>query len=454
MTDFPAHLFKSYDIRGIVDQDLTDHLVAHIGAGVAEVCSAKTVVIGEDIRESSKRFADVLSLSMRTSGCTVIRLGLCGTEEVYHATVAQNADAGLMVTASHNPIDYNGIKIVRKGAKPFRPAEDMTALKSYVEKRFDRQPNLEIASEEILLQDKSDYVQKMLSFVDFPHMKLLKIVVNSGNGASGPTLDALAEHLPFELIRIHHTPDGTFPNGIPNPILVENREATAKAVRVHGADFGVAWDGDFDRCFLFDDQGNFISNYYLLGLLSKTMLNQEKGGTIVQDVRQLWDTSDIINKAGGRGIFSQVGHGYYKQKMREENAIMGGEISGHFYFRDFHFCDSGMIPWLLVAQMLSQSGESLSSLVGERQRQFPSSEEINQPLSGKTAETLEKIKAHYTAQSGQIETLDGVSVTFDDWRFNVRPSSNEPLLRLNLEAKTEDMVTQKLDEVQNLIETL
>lgn len=448
---FPAHLFKSYDIRGIVDKDLTDDLVALVGAGVAEITAAKSIVIGEDVRASSGRFADVLSRAIRAAGVEVIRLGLCGTEEVYHGVAQHGAGAGIMVTASHNPIEYNGLKIVRADAKPFTADTDMPTLKEFCAALWGDFTVGEVVASERVEADKSDYVAKLLSFVDATKLKPLKIVVNAGNGCAGPAWDALAAKLPFEVVRVHHTPDGDFPNGIPNPILVENRAATADAMRAHSADFGVAWDGDFDRCFLFDDKGDFLSNYYLMGILARQLLASEAGGTVVQDVRQQWDTTAVIKDMGGKSTFSKVGHGHYKQVMRAHNAIMGGEISGHFYFRDFHFCDSGMVPVLLVAAMLSERNERLSDVVEARRGMYPSSEEINQPLKGNTQDTLDKIRSYYKDLGAEIDVLDGVSVAFSDWRFNVRPSANEPLLRLNLEATSKALVVEKLDEVQGLI---
>jgi len=448
---FPAHLFKSYDIRGIVDTDLTDALVALVGAGVVDVTAAKSVVIGEDVRASSKRFADVLSAAVRAAGANVIRLGLCGTEEVYHGVAQHAAGAGIMVTASHNPIEYNGLKIVRAEAKPFSAEGDMPKLKAFCAARWGDFSVGEPVGSERYFEDKSNYIEKLLSFVDAAELKPLKVVVNAGNGCAGPAWDALAARLPFEVVRVHHAPDGNFPNGIPNPILVENRAVTADAVVAAGADFGVAWDGDFDRCFLFDDKGEFVSNYYLMGILAKALLADEAGGTVVQDIRQQWDTTAVITEAGGQAAFSKVGHGHYKKVMRAHNAIMGGEVSGHFYFRDFHFCDSGMVPVLLVAAMLSAHAEKLSDVVSARRELYPSSEEINQPLKGNTQDTLEKIRSYYKDLGGEIDVLDGVSVAFEDWRFNVRPSANEPLLRLNLEAKSEALVAAKLAEVLGLI---
>ncbi len=452
--DFPTHLFKSYDIRGVVDADLTDALVALVGTGVIDVTGAKSVVIGEDVRASSKRFADVLSAAVRAAGADVVRLGLCGTEEVYHGVAQHAAGAGIMVTASHNPIEYNGLKIVRAEAKPFSAEEDMPKLKEFCAVRWGDFSVGKAVGEERYFEDKSNYVEKLLSFVDGIKLKPLKVVVNAGNGCAGPAWDALAVQLPFEVVRVHHAPDGNFPNGIPNPILVENRAATADTVVASGADFGVAWDGDFDRCFLFDDKGEFVSNYYLMGILAKALLADEAGGTVVQDIRQQWDTTAVITEAGGQATFSKVGHGHYKKVMRAHNAIMGGEVSGHFYFRDFHFCDSGMVPVLLVAAMLSANGEKLSDVVSARRDLYPSSEEINQPLKGNTQDTLEKIRSYYKDLEAEIDVLDGISVAFSDWRFNVRPSANEPLLRLNLEAKTEALVTAKLAEVQGLIDAL
>ena len=456
----PLTAFKAYDIRGIIGDDLTDEMIPYIGEGIAHITQAKTIAIGHDVRETSPHFAQLLTSALTRIGVTVYNLGLSGTEETYFASFNGAPDgtpieAGIMVTASHNPIEYNGMKIVRHNGLPFSADEDMPALKNFVAENMATNTRKEAASTSgqiIDMRDKSRYISNLLSYINVAALKPLKIVVNAGNGCAGPVVDLLEKKLPFELIKAHNQPDGTFPNGIPNPLLPENREATTAAIRQQNADFGVAWDGDFDRCFVFDHEGNFVSNYYLLSLLAKYMLTKTPGAAIVYDPRLVWNTVNTVTQAGGKPIACKVGHGYFKKVMRAENAIFGGEVSGHFYFKDFACCDSGMIPFLIVAQMLSQSDLSLKDMVAQQQSQFPASDESNRPLAGDVQQTLAHIEAHYAEKADNIDKLDGLSIAFDTWRFNVRPSSNEPLLRLNVEAKDSATLTAKETEVAELIQ--
>lgn len=441
--------FKAYDIRGRVPDELNPDLAYRLGLAYADAFQPKRVALGRDVRLSSAELLNALAHGLVARGVEVVDIGLCGTEEVYFASFQPGIDGGIMVTASHNPMDYNGMKLVRGGAVPIsgdtglRQLEAMTAASAAVaptgfapRTEHDYRP---------------DYVRHLLGYVDARALKPLKIVVNAGNGSAGQVIDALAPHLPIEFIRIHHEPDGRFPHGIPNPLLPENRAATADAVRAHGADFGVAWDGDFDRCFLFDEHGGFIEGYYIVGLLAEAMLRREPGAKIIHDPRLTWNTVDVVRAAGGIPVESKTGHAFIKERMRAENAVYGGEMSAHHYFRDFAYCDNGNIPWLLVAALISTSGATLSELIRSRQAAFPASGEINRKVSDIKA-TIARIEAHY-ASGGQVEKIDGLSIAYPDWRFNLRGSNTEPVLRLNVESRGDAALMQaKTAELLALID--
>ncbi|MBR9813389.1 phosphomannomutase [bacterium] len=424
--------FKAYDIRGKVPDDLSPALAYRIGKAYAKQLQPKRVVLGHDVRDSSEPLQNALALGLVEAGVEVFDIGLCGTEEVYFATFHYDMDGGIMVTASHNPLGYNGMKLVREQSKPISGdtgLKDIEALAA-----ADTQHPPVATAPQTPLNHRSDYVQHLLGYLDdVDTLAPLKIVVNAGNGGAGVVIDALAEHLPFEFIRIHHVPDPTFPNGIPNPLLPENRAATAEAVRNHGADFGVAWDGDFDRCFLFDENARFIEGYYIVGLLAKALLAKEPGGKIIHDPRLTWNTVDEVRAAGGEPIMSKTGHAFIKERMRAENAVYGGEMSAHHYFRDFAYCDNGNIPWLMVAELISKARKPLSQLVDERIAAYPASGEINRKVADADA-TITAIEAEFAA-GGQIDRTDGLSVDFDNWRFNLRKSNTEPVIRLNVESR-------------------
>src|SRR3546814_645639 len=358
-------------------------------------------------------------------------LGLCGTEEVYFAAFQDGVDGGVMVTASHNPIEYNGLKLVRAGARPISGDSGLRELETAVARSIERPGGKAVATPTSF---RDEYVQHLLGYLDRPALKPLKIAVNPGNGGAGLMVDAIAPHLPFTIERLHAEPDGRFPNGIPNPLLPENRIATRDFVRSTDADFGVAWDGDFDRCFLFDEHGDFIEGYYIVGLLAEAMLKREPGAKIIHDPRLSWNTIDMVTAAGGEPVQSKTGHAFIKERMRAENAIYGGEMSAHHYFRDFAYCDKGTIPWLLVAQLISESGRTLSQLVGERMRRFPASGEINRKV-GDIATVLADVERHYASAAQGIDHTDGLSIEYADWRFNLRGSNTEPVLRLNVESR-------------------
>lgn len=449
----PRHpAFKAYDIRGKLPHELNTQIAYHIGRGLAVTTGAKRVVLGMDSRLSSPQLLAATAAGLAAQGAQAFSLGLCGTEEVYHATGAHGYDLGIMVTASHNPAEYNGMKFLKKGGAPFTHDADIPALNDFVMQN-QHLPAPTALTLPPAVNHREAYIAHLLELAPGANDKPRHIVINAGNGAAGPTADALLKHLPnLSVTRVHHTPDGTFPNGIPNPLLPQNRASTADAVKQHNASLGIAWDGDFDRCFLYDEHGTFISNYYICSLLARALLAKEAGATITHDPRQYWDTKHTIESLGGTALISRVGHGYIKPQMREHNAIFGGEISGHFYFRDFFFCDTGMLPWLLILELMNSSGKTLSQLVAEHATAAPASDEINFITQTPAKQIMEHLKTHYLAQGAQLETVDGISLAFPTWRTNIRSSSNEPLLRLNVEAKTEQELSTRLAELTQHIE--
>ncbi|WP_284692178.1 phosphomannomutase [Pinirhizobacter soli] len=442
--------FKAYDIRGRIPDQLNPDIAYRIGRAFARAVGTGSVVVGYDIRLDSPKLAEAVSNGLRDEGCDVVDIGLGGTEEVYFQTAHRGSIGGIMVTASHNPIDYNGMKLVRDGAKPISGDTGLKDIEKLVEANDfgDARPRGGHTSD----HDKSAYIQHLLTYVDRDALKPLKIVVNAGNGGAGAVIDLLAPHLPFEFIRINHEPDGSFPNGIPNPLLIENRDATAKAVIESGADFGIGWDGDFDRCFLFDARGSFIEGYYIVGLLGAQLVEKNPGGKVIHDPRLTWNTIEMVQDAGGTAIESKTGHAFIKERMRAEDAVYGGEMSAHHYFRDFAYCDSGMIPWLLVAERVCKLGTSLESMLAERMKTFPCSGEINFKVSDAKA-IVAKIEQHFAGDKPRVDRTDGVSMEFADWRFNIRSSNTEPLLRLNVETRSNlPLLKQRTEELRGMIE--
>lgn len=442
--------FKAYDIRGRVPDELDERLARRIGVALAAQLGPGPVVLGRDVRPSSPGLQQALSDGLRSQGRDVVDIGLCGTEEVYFQTAHLGAAGGVMVTASHNPMDYNGMKLVREQARPISGDSGLFAIRDFADAHDDA---IESVSGDLRqYPDKSAYIEHLLGYIDHKQLRPLKIVTNPGNGGAGLVIDELAPHLPFEFIRIQHAPDGRFPNGIPNPLLPENRAATAEAVREHGADFGIAWDGDFDRCFFFDADGRFIEGYYLVGLLASALLARSPGEKIIHDPRLQWNTVEMVDRAGGVPIISKTGHAFIKERMRAENAAYGGEMSAHHYFRDFAYCDSGMIPWLLIAELVSRTGMPLAAMVEDRMQAFPCSGEINFRVEDANA-TIDRILAHFSALSPTIDHTDGLSADFGDWRFNLRSSNTEPLLRLNVESRGDPRLMQaRTNEISRLIE--
>ena len=447
MTSLPC--FKAYDIRGRVPDELDETLARKIALAMAAQLEPGPVVLGRDVRLSSPALQAALADGFHAAGREVIDIGVGGTEEVYFHTDHLGAAGGVMVTASHNPMDYNGMKLLREGSRPISGDSGLFAIRDFAASHHEAIPAGVATPRK--MTDKSAYIAHLLGYVQRDRLKPLKIVVNAGNGGAGMVVDQLAPHLPFEFIRLQHEPDGHFPNGIPNPLLPECRDVTAAAVRAHRADFGVAWDGDFDRCFFFDADGRFIEGYYLVGLLATALLARHPGGKIIHDPRLTWNTIEMVLAAGGIPVLSKTGHAFIKERMRAENAIYGGEMSAHHYFREFAYCDSGMIPWLLIADLMSASGQTLAEMVDDRIRAFPCSGEINFKVADANAAT-EQVLAHYTGQTPALDHTDGISADFGDWRFNLRSSNTEPLLRLNVESRGDiALMRERTEEISALI---
>ncbi len=445
-----AEAFKSYDVRGRLGVDLDPDLAYRIGRAFAQVLTPGVVVVGRDVRDSSPVLQTAVIRGLCDEGVDVIDLGLCGTEEVYFATDHFAAGGGLMVTASHNPIDHNGIKMVREGARPISGETGLNEMRDLALAGFGpakgqgsvRQDNPRVA-----------YADRVLSFLPVDGLRPLRIVANAGNGAAGPTLDALVArgNLPFDVIRLHHDPDSTFPNGIPNPLLPENRPATARAVLAAGTDMGVAWDGDFDRCFFFDQTGAFIDGEYVVALLAQAALAVEPGARIVHDPRVMWNTVDVVRRAGGVPVAARTGHAHLKAAMRAHDAAYGGEMSAHHYFRRFMYCDSGMIPFLLVAGLVSRSDVPLSAMVADMQAAFPSSGEINFALSDVEG-AVAAFEATYLPLAETVDRLDGLSLEMGAWRVNLRRSNTEALLRLNVETRGDRaLLNARVAEISDLL---
>lgn len=431
--------FKAYDIRGRLGVDLDATIAHRIGRAFAQALPAQRVVIGHDCRASSVSLTEAVIAALLSEGVQVLDLGLAGTEEMYHATTHFGADGGIMITASHNPIDYNGMKIVRKGSAPLDSATGLAAIRTLAQSGAFGPAKPGGSRRDVSVAARAAYVQTVLSFVDVSALGPLSILVNAGNGTAGPTFDAIAaglqaQNAPLTFTRLYHDPDGSFPHGIPNPLLVENRPATAQAVLAAGADMGVAWDGDFDRCFFFDHTGAFIDGEYIVGLLAEVFLAKEPGARIVHDPRVVWNTRNLVAAAGGEAVQSRTGHAFVKQAMRDTGAVYGGEMSAHHYFRDFVYCDSGMIPWLLIAELICRSGTSLSDLVAGRKAAFPSSGEINFHLTDPKA-AIARVRAAYEPHATASDETDGLSLEQGDWRFNLRSSNTEPVVRLNVESR-------------------
>jgi len=437
--------FKAYDIRGRMPDQLNDDIAYRIGRAFAQFLKPETVVVGQDVRPSSPALTAALIKGLIEGGADVLDIGLCGTEEVYFATSYAKADGGIMVTASHNPADYNGMKLVREESRPISGDTGLDQIRLLAEAgEFDTPGR---RGQVTPYEHRVAYIRHLLSYIDASALRPLKVVVNAGNGCAGPLLDLLEKQLPLDIIKICHEPDGSFPNGIPNPLLPENRGITRDAVLEHGAGLGIAWDGDFDRCFLFNERGEFIEGYYIVGLLAEAFLATRPNAKIIHDPRLTWNTIDIVEQAGGEAVMSKTGHAFIKERMRAEDAVYGGEMSAHHYFRDFAYCDSGMIPWLLVVELMCRQKKLLSELVGERMQKFPASGEINRTLNNPAA-AIAAIEEKYSAGALDVDHTDGLSVEFSEWRFNLRMSNTEPVVRLNVESRGDHgLMEEKTEEL-------
>ena len=437
--------FKAYDVRGRVPEELNEEVVYRIGRAYADFLQPRRVAVGRDIRQSSGALTESLVASLRDAGVDVLDIGVGGTEMVYYATFSRELEGGIMVTASHNPPNYNGMKFVREGARPISAQTGLAQIRRLAE--GGAFANAAAAGRVETVDVRADYIDHLLGYVDRDNLRPLKFVVNAGNGGAGPIVDLLERRLPFEFLKIHHQPDGSFPNGVPNPMLEKNRRVTVETVLREGADAGIAWDGDFDRCFFFDENGRFIDGYYVVGLLAQSFLARWPGARIVHDPRLTWNTLEVVGNCGGTAVQSVSGHAFMKQTMREQDAVYGGEMSAHHFFRSFAYADSGMIPWLLVAQIMSERRLPLSALVDERMALFPASGEINRTVDD-AAEVLARIERSYADDAVRVEHVDGLSMEFDRWRFNLRASNTEPLLRLNVESRGDvSLMKARTDEL-------
>lgn len=430
--------FKAYDVRGKIGVNIDSEIVYRVGRAVAKHFKSNKIIVGFDARETSNEFARQIAEGVTDAGADCLMIGLAGTEEMYWAVSEFNCCAGIEVTASHNPIDYNGLKIVKSNSKPLDDLLDFKVIKKLSEGRLGRISKKKGKLIDISVEARKRYVGKVLSFINVKKLKPFKVVVNCGNGAGGPTIDAIIHELymagvRIEPIRVNHPPDPTFPNGIPNPMLLENHAVTSQAVKSAGADIGLAFDGDFDRCFFFDGQGRFVPGEFIVALLASIFLRKEKGAKIVHDKRVIWNILDIVNQKGGEAVASKTGHSFIKSAMRKNNATYGGELSAHHYFRDFAFCDSGMIPWLLVLEFMSESGNKLEDWVDKRSKYFVSSGEKNFKVEDPDKSITNVLRKFQG--SALLERDDGLSVEGSDWRFNLRMSNTEALVRLNVETK-------------------
>ncbi len=437
--------FKAYDLRGRIPDELNNDLAYRIGRAYARYIQPEKVVVGHDIRLSSPEICDALTEGLLDSGVDVFHIGECGTEEIYFVTAHFAMHGGIVVTASHNPKDYNGMKFVREDSKPI---SGDTGLKE-IERTTELNDFPPVGKRGVLrkLDHRPAYIDHLLGYIDLKTVKPLKIVVNAGNGGAGAIIDLLEKHLPIEFIKVHHQSDGRFPNGVPNPLLVENRGTTIRAIENHQADLGIAWDGDFDRCFFFDAQGRSIEGYYIVGLLAESFLKKNVDAKVVHDPRLTWNTIELVETLGGKAVQSKTGHAFMKERMRLEDAVYGGEMSAHHYFRDFSYCDSGMIPWLIVVGMISSQNKTLADLVDERMAAFPASGEINRKIQNANV-LLSSIEDVYHVDAISVDHTDGLSMEFENWRFNLRMSNTEPVVRLNVESRRDvNLMKEKTAEL-------
>ena len=444
--------FKAYDIRGQLPHEVNSEIAYRIGNATAEYLSAKKMILGRDIRASSKELSESMASGLMDAGVDVFDIGVCGTENVYYATGELKSCGGIMVTASHNPSDYNGFKIVSENAKPISSETGLLDIRKIAEsdKRFISESRGNLEQRDL----NQSYVKKVLSFIDPDSLSKLKVVMNPGNGGAGVYAEYISRNMPIEIIKLNFDPDSSFPNGIPNPMIEENRASTSQAIIDNKADLGIAWDGDFDRCFFFDEKGNFIEGYYLVGLLAKSFLIKNRNERVIYDPRLTWNTIDVVERYGGDAIQCQSGHSFIKRSMRDNDAVYGGEMSAHHYFRDFYYCDSGMIPWLLILEMISEEKMPLSQMIQKYRERYPVSGEINLKVNN-TKTIIDSIKEYYLDDALGVDETDGVGMEFEKWRFNLRASNTEPLIRLNVESNSnESLMNEKTRELVDRINSL
>ena len=444
--------FKAYDIRGQLPHEINPEIAYRVGNATAEYLSAKKMILGRDIRASSKELSESMASGLMDAGVDVIDIGECGTENVYYATGELKSCGGVMVTASHNPSDYNGFKIVSENAKPISSETGLLDIRKIAEsdKRLISESRGNLEQRDL----NQSYVKKVLSFIDPDSLSKLKVVMNPGNGGAGVYAEYISKNMPIEIIKLNFDPDSSFPNGIPNPMIEENRASTSQAVIDNKADLGIAWDGDFDRCFFFDEKGNFIEGYYLVGLLAKSFLIKNRNERVIYDPRLTWNTIDVVERYGGDAIQCQSGHSFIKKSMRDNDAVYGGEMSAHHYFRDFYYCDSGMIPWLLILEMISEEKMPLSQMIQKYRERYPVSGEINLKVNN-TKTIIDSIKEYYLDDALGVDETDGVGMEFEKWRFNLRASNTEPLIRLNVESyNNESLMNEKTRELVDRINSL
>jgi phosphomannomutase len=441
-------VFKAYDVRGIYPSELDEDGAYRVARAYAEQFEPRAVAVGRDVRLSSPTVLVAVTEGILDAGADAVELGAVGTEMIYHAVTELGLDGGICVTASHNPKEYTGMKIVRRGALPVGGDSGLVEIRTRAEAQFGPVERRGLPRAEDIWPS---FVAKVLSFVDVEAIRPLRVVVDAANGMAGVMLPRVLERLPqLDVTRCYFEPDGSFPNHEPNPLLPENREFIVGKVTEEGADLGVAYDGDADRCFFIDDRGEFVPGDFVTALLAQAVLAKAPGEKVIYDVRASWAVPEAIERAGGIPLVNRVGHAFIKQRMRAEGAAFAGEVSAHYYFRDFSQADTGVVPFLVMLELLSSAGVELSELLRPFRERFFLTGEINTPVADVPLK-LQELKERYAAEGARISHLDGISIEFDDWHFNVRPSNTEPLLRLNLEALSEAQMVEKRDEVLELI---
>jgi phosphomannomutase len=442
------NVFKAYDVRGVYPTELDEDGAYAIGRGYVEQFEPKRIAVGRDMRPSSPSMAAAVIRGASAAGAEVLDIGMVGTEMLYFAVGDLSLDGGVMVTASHNPKEYNGLKIVRRGALPVGGDSGLPEIRERALKLHEGSEETgPPATEQVDIYPP--FVDKVLSFIDVSAVQPLRAVIDAGNGMAGAMMPPILDRLPVDAVRCFFEPDGTFPNHAPNPLLPENREFVMGKVLEERSDLGIAFDGDADRCFFVDDTGEFVPGDFVTALLAESILEKEPGAKIIYDVRASWAVRDTVERAGGVSLINRVGHAFIKERMRQEGAVFAGEVSGHYYFRDFYQADSGTIPALLMLELVSRRGRKLSELLQPYRERYFITGELNTPVED-VALKLQELKEHF-GREGEVSHLDGISVTAEDWHMNVRPSNTEPLLRLNLEALNPELMERKRGEALAVI---